>query len=181
MNGSLLPSGPCSAMTTASIRWLFNPNLTQASDAVPPGQLHHLWMAAPRPARTSGDRPASAVKANPVRAQEQRVLGGGLCPCCCLGRPWRASRWVPRGCWAHEGVNPQQMGWGHVDTARLAWQVSAADVLHLFLTHTCLTATNISHAHHHSRSSSMAPKHCKHLRWVRQTGTSCAVRPSAGS
>ena len=98
MNGSLLPSGPHSAMTTASIRWLFNPNLTQASDAVPPGQLHHLWMAAPRPARTSGDWPASTVKANPVRAQEQRVLGGGLCPRCCLGRPRKASCWVPRGC-----------------------------------------------------------------------------------
>lgn len=65
MNGSLLPSGPRSAMTTASTRWLFNPNPTQASDSVPPGQLQRLWTAAPRPARTSGDWLASAAKGQP--------------------------------------------------------------------------------------------------------------------
>lgn len=52
-------------MTTTSIRWLFNPKPTQASDTLPPGQLQHRWMAAPRPARTSGDRPASAAEGRP--------------------------------------------------------------------------------------------------------------------
>lgn len=53
---------------------------------------------------------------------------------------------------------------------------------HLLLSHACLTATDtMPRAHHRSRARSTAPKHCKHLKGACETGTACAVRPSAGS
>lgn len=42
-----------------------------------------------------------------------------------------------RGLLSPRGANPQQMGWGHADTVRLALQASVACGLHLLLSHAC--------------------------------------------
>lgn len=143
MSGSLLPSGPRSAQPR---QYDGCPTLTRprpqtrcrvCTGAGKVGQLQRLQTLTPRPARTGGDRPASVLKANPVRAQDQRVLRGRPCPRCCPGRPRRASH-CAHGLLSPRGANPQQTGWGHADTVRLALQASQ------HMAHICFPRTRAS-------------------------------------
>lgn len=130
MDGNLLPSGPRSAQPRPydGCPTLTDPGLRRNAASAPGqgrwGQLQRLQTVTPRPARTGGNRPASAAEGQP---------GEGPGPAC----PQRqtVSALLPReaseslalrahGLLSPRGANPQQTGWGHADTVHLALQAS---------------------------------------------------------
>lgn len=126
--------------TAASIRWLSNPLTRPQAVRLPGrGRCEDTRCSVSRRShpglRTAEGRGPSVLKANPVRAQDQRVLREARASLHLPGRPRRASALRPRA--AEPPGGPQQTGWGLAVRVRLAHHKPHS---------TWLTSASLAHA-----------------------------------